>query len=472
MHFLPFLFVGAIIAGATMIPSSKNNGPTIHEFASPVTYSSLRYVNNSGICETTPGVHTMSGYVDTSTTVHTWFWFFAARHDPQSAPFTLWLNGGPGCSSMIGLFQENGPCTVNSDQKTTELNPHSWNTVSNMIYIDQPTGTGFSYGTDTINSTYAAAPAIWRVLQTLFSSPEFSAYRSREFILATESYGGHYGPKFAQYFEVQNNLIAGGKLNGIQINLVALMINNGWIDPLIQNQAYVTFAQNAPGYGPLVNESTVKRMNDSYFKSNGCLTQQQACYNAGNSSSSNGICSDADDICGSLYLDAVGNRDPYDLRQNSSEAFPPEYYVNYLGLSSVTRAIGATSSEYSECPYPPQELFARTSDDARTLLPQLGNVVDSGIRVLVWAGDTDIICNWVGNQAVVLAMQWSGKAELNATPLTNITLSGKTIAAVQNVKKFSFARVYAAGHEVPAFQPAAALAIFKQIIAGQPLHSV
>ncbi|KAK6984080.1 Alpha/Beta hydrolase protein [Favolaschia claudopus] len=432
MHFLPFLFVGAIIAGATMIPSSKNNGPTIHEFASPVTYSSLRYVNNSGICETTPGVHTMSGYVDTSTTVHTWFWFFAARHDPQSAPIHV---------------------------VTTELNPHTWNTVSNMIYIDQPTGTGFSYGTDTINSTYAAAPAIWRVLQTLFSSPEFSAYQSREFILATESYGGHYGPKFAQYFEVQNNLIAGGKLNGIQINLVALMINNGWIDPLIQYQAYVTFAQNAPGYGPLVNQSTVKRMNDSYYNSKGCLAQQRACYNAGNSGSSNGICSDADDICASLFLDAVGNRDPYDLRQNSSEAFPPE-------------AIGAISSNYSECPYPPQELFSRTSDDARTLLPQLGNV-------LVWAGDTDIICNWVGNQAVVLAMQWSGKAELNATPLTNITLSGKTIAAVQNVKKFSFARVYAAGHEgvsltyfQPAFQPAAALAIFKQIIAGQPLHSV
>lgn len=93
-----------------------------------------------------------------------------------------------------------------------------------------------------------------------------------------------------------------------------------------------------------------------------------------------------------LFEDAVGNRDPYDLRQDSSEAFPPEDYVDYLALASVTKAIGATSSTYSECPDAPFELFQRTGDDARTLLPQLGNIVDSGIRVLIWAGDADIMC--------------------------------------------------------------------------------
>ncbi|KAJ6581905.1 Alpha/Beta hydrolase protein [Mycena capillaripes] len=434
--------------------------------------AALRYVNNSGICETTPGVHTMSGYVDISPTVHTWFWFFAARNASATAPFTLWLNGGPGCSSMIGLFQENGPCTVASSGQTTVLNPFSWNNVSNMLYIDQPTGTGFSYGTDTVNSTYTAAPQVWQAIQTLFESPEFSAYQSREFILATESYGGHYGPEFAEYFDIQNNLIKAGKLSGVVINLAALMINNGWIDPLIQNEQYINFAQNAPGYGALVSAATIKSMNATYFEANGCLAQQQACYNAGNSSTSNSICSEADYFCATLYGDAVGTRDPYDLRQDSSEAFPPEYYLSYLALPSVTQAIGATSSTYSECPDAPFELFQPTGDDARTLLPQLGNIVDSGIRVLIWAGDADIICNWLGNQAAVLAMEWSGKAELAAMPLTNITLAGNPIAAVQNVNNFSFARVYAAGHEVPAFQPAAALAIFEQIIAGEPLHSV
>ncbi|KAJ6482567.1 alpha/beta-hydrolase [Mycena sanguinolenta] len=471
MHFITPLLAVAALARATAVPT-EDDGPTIHTFASAITDGALRYVNNSGICETTAGVHTMSGYVDVSSTVHTWFWFFAARTAPATAPFTLWLNGGPGCSSMIGLFQENGPCNVNSDGKTTVLNPYSFNNVANMLYIDQPTGTGFSYGTDTVDSTYTAAPQVWQAIQILFESPEFSSYASREFILATESYGGHYGPEFAEYFDIQNNLIASGKLSGVQIKLGALMINNGWIDPLIQNLAYVTFAQNAPGYGALVSASTVKSMNNTYYESNGCLAQQQACYAAGNSSTSSSICTKADNFCATLYEDAVGNRDPYDLRQTSAAAFPPEYYVNYLGLSSVTKAIGATSSTYSECPDAPYELFERTGDDARTLLPQLGNVVDTGIRVLVWAGDADIICNWIGNQQAVLAMAWSGAAQLKATPLTNITLNGTPIAAVQNVNNFTFARVFGAGHEVPAFQPAAALAIFEQIIAGEPLHSV
>ncbi|KAJ6482563.1 Alpha/Beta hydrolase protein [Mycena sanguinolenta] len=474
MHFKPLtpLLTVAALSYATAVPT-EDDGPTIHTFASANTDGALRYVNNSGICETTPGVHTMSGYVDISSTVHTWFWFFEARNAPETAPFTLWLNGGPGCSSMIGLFQENGPCHVNPDGMTTVLNPYSFNNASNMLYIDQPTGTGFSYGVDTVDSAYTAAPQVWQAIQILFESPEFSTYSSREFILATESYGGHYGPEFSEYFDIQNNLIASGKLSGVQIKLGALMINNGWFDPLIQNLAYITFAQNAPDYGPLVNASTLKSMYDAYYEPNGCLAQEQACYAAGNSSRSNSICFNADNFCGNIQNAAIGDRDPYDLRQafNISTIFPPEYYVNYLALPSVTKAIGATDSTYSECPDAPYELFEKTGDDARSLLPQLGNVVDTGIRVLIWAGDADIICNWLGVQQAILAMEWSGAAQLKATPLTNITLNGTPVAAAQNVKNFTFARVFGAGHELPAFQPAAALTFFEQVIAGEPLHS-
>ncbi|KAJ7776908.1 alpha/beta-hydrolase [Mycena maculata] len=472
MHFLAPLLAVAALARATALPSAAEAGPTIHTFTSDITDGALRYVNNSGICETTPGVHTMSGYVDTSPTMHTWFWFFAARNASATAPFTLWLNGGPGCSSMIGLFQENGPCNVNSDGKTTVNNPYSWNTVSNMLYIDQPIGTGFSYGTDSVTSTLTAAPAIWTVLQTLFDSPEFAAYQSREFILATESYGGHYGPEFAEYFEIQNNAIAAGALKGVPLKLSALMINNGWIDPLIQNGQYITFAQDAPGYGALVSAATVERMNATYFGAGGCLAQQQACYAAGNASASDSVCEDADNFCATLFEDAAGDRDPYDLRQSSAAAFPPEYYVTYLGRAAVRSAIGATASTYAECPDAPYDKFVPSGDDARTFLPQLGNIVDKGVRVLVWAGDADIICNWLGGQAAVRAMEWAGKAQLAATPLTNITLAGAPVAAVANVNNFTFARVFGAGHEVAAFVPAAALAIFEQIVAGEPLHSV
>lgn len=58
-----------------------------------------------GVCETTPGVNSYSGYIDLDATTHMFFWFFEARHNPADAPLTLWLNGGPGSDSLIGLFQ-------------------------------------------------------------------------------------------------------------------------------------------------------------------------------------------------------------------------------------------------------------------------------------------------------------------------------------------------------------------------------
>lgn len=77
--------------------------------------------------------------------IDNFFWFFESRTDPANAPLSVWMNGGPGTSSMEGLFQENGPCTVNLDSNSTTLNPWSWNNEVNILYIDQPTDVGFSY---------------------------------------------------------------------------------------------------------------------------------------------------------------------------------------------------------------------------------------------------------------------------------------------------------------------------------------
>ncbi|THH26769.1 hypothetical protein EUX98_g7412 [Antrodiella citrinella] len=434
----------------------------------------LRFIKNSGVCETTPGVQQLSGYIDVGTNMSLWFWFFEARNNSETAPFTLWLNGGPGCSSMIGLFQENGPCHVNPDGNSTVLNPFSWNNISNMLYIDQPVGTGFSTGDVTVNSTFAAAPPVWQAFQVLFESTEFQKFQSREFIFATESYGGHYGPEFVTYFDQQNALINQNKLQGEKIEVSALMINNGWYDPLLQNQAYVDFATNAPGYGQLQSDEVIAQLNTDFFGPNGCQVQELACYAAGENSTSNKICSTADNFCvDNIFVPAVGNRDSDDLRQNASSPnpFPPEFYVTFLHNPDIVAKIGAQAT-YSECANAPGRQFGKTGDDARTLLPQLSALANSKLKILIWAGDADINCNWLGGHASVLAMDWYGNATLHATPFTNMTLNGEAVAAVQNVDNFSFARVFASGHEVPAFQPAAALEIFSQVIRMEQLHSV
>ncbi|KAK8086000.1 serine carboxypeptidase [Apiospora phragmitis] len=143
------------------------------------------------ICETTPGVKSYSGYVHLppgllddgsgeaqNYPINTFFWFFEARSDPANSPLAIWLNGGPGGSSMMGLLEgkvlqgnqwrqqndrsrlsdfissvENGPCRIANDSKTTYLNPWSWNNEVNMLYLDQPNQVGFSYDVPT-NGTW------------------------------------------------------------------------------------------------------------------------------------------------------------------------------------------------------------------------------------------------------------------------------------------------------------------------------
>ncbi|CAG8556151.1 14332_t:CDS:2, partial [Ambispora leptoticha] len=128
---------------------------------------------SSNLCD--PNVKQYSGYLDLSPNESYFFWFFESRKDPGSAPLTVWLNGGPGCSSMIGLFQELGPCQpINKGQSMT-LNPHSWNQVSNLLFIDEPFGTGFSFDASKVSSTEQAASKLYLFLQSFFNRfPEYA----------------------------------------------------------------------------------------------------------------------------------------------------------------------------------------------------------------------------------------------------------------------------------------------------------
>ncbi|KAL9015030.1 MAG: hypothetical protein Q9173_000328 [Seirophora scorigena] len=293
--------------------------------------------------------------------VNTFFWFVEARTNASIAPLTVFLNGGPGSSSMVGLFQETGPCAVVEIAKGkfgTQARDWGWDRSSNVIFIDQPNQVGFSFdrrvnasldlldtkwilpassapagqpeytylngtfssndGASSANTTEIAARTMWHMLQGFLGTfPQYNpAITSNSthsgpvgINLFTESYGGKYGPVFAAHFESQNALRRAGKLpmnRTLDIRLASLGIMQGCVDDLIQAKFYPIFANNNT-YG-IKALSLVDQQNaaSSYLSVNGCQQQIQSCRNAvstrdpnneGDVDSVNQICKNAQISC-------------------------------------------------------------------------------------------------------------------------------------------------------------------------------
>ncbi|KAI4222233.1 MAG: hypothetical protein L6R36_006295 [Xanthoria steineri] len=496
-----------------------------------------------GICETTPGVRSYAGYVHLppntladvdvtqNYTINTFFWFFESRKDPANAPLSIWMNGGPGSSSMIGLLQENGPCIINDDSNSTRLNPWSWNNEVNMIYIDQPNQVGFSYdiptngttdesevtiqdfsdgvpeqnntfyvGTfpsqnpnSTANGTTNAARSLWHFAQTWFQ--EFPAYKPNNSAVSifTESYGGRYGPAFAAFFEEQNERIANESISDegeeYIIHLDTLGIINGCIDLLIQEPSYPEFAYNNTYGIEAINQTLYQQALDNFYRpETGCralILECQALANegdpnaTGNNATVNQACSAANVYCSNeveaQYINESG-RNYYDIAAIDPTPFPQNYYLGYLAQNYVQAALGVPVN-YTQSNNGVYQAFSSIGDYARTdirggQIQDLAYLLDNGVKVSLQYGDRDYACNWVGAEAVSLQIPYSGRSSFTsagyAPIVTNSTYNGGVVRQYGNL---SFARVFQAGHEIPSYQPETSYRIFNRAIFGQDLST-
>ncbi len=197
------------------------------------------YALETDLIESLPGLdlkpkfRQYSGYLNATEGRHLFYWFFESQKNTSEDAVVLWLNGGPGLSSLVGLFEENGPFRVLPNGLTVTYDEYSWNSLANILYIESPAGVGFSYSDnndyrisddETLNFNYEA-------LNDFFK--KYPQFIENEFYLTGESYAGIY-----------LSLLAVKILNdqSSKINLKGLAISNGYLDQLILSQSRPFYA--------------------------------------------------------------------------------------------------------------------------------------------------------------------------------------------------------------------------------------
>jgi len=150
---------------------------------------------------------------------------FPSQHDPDNDPVLLWLNGGPGCSSLIGMSYENGPFRFKVESNDTVENPYSWNRKANLLYVESPGGVGFSIGPTVNVSDATVREDNLQALLTFFA--KFPSLRSNEFYISGESYAGIYIPHLAEAIYLYNTRTT----TSIPINLKGIIVGNACTDP-------------------------------------------------------------------------------------------------------------------------------------------------------------------------------------------------------------------------------------------------
>ncbi|KAI5970552.1 hypothetical protein CANMA_000461 [Candida margitis] len=372
------------------------------------------------------------------------YWFFESRNDPTTDPLILWLSGGPGCSSNIGLAMELGPSLINATI-VPEFNPYSWNANASLLFLDQPANVGFSTG-GAIPFTTEQAAIDFTNFVDLFRQ-KFPNYAHLDFHIAGESYAGHYIPKFAA------SVVEAG------LPLKSVLIGNGITDVISQFKEVANMGCGKGGIGKIYTDEECESYDTYYqrFVPFGLL-----CYNYPNPVT----CFVS--VLASPNKPDSGDLNPYDSRIKCGDN--PLCYTqldditNYFNNDKVQSALGVDKN-FTACNAEVGITFV--TDHNMPYHQYVGQLLEANIPVLIYAGDKDLVCDWLGNLAWVNALQYSGHEQFNATEFRPwVTKQGHKAGEVKNYKHFTYLRVYESGHMVPLDQPENALDMVNRWING------
>ncbi|XP_033113452.1 lysosomal protective protein-like [Anneissia japonica] len=425
-----------------------------------------------------------SGYLNATGTRRFHYWFVESEGNPAKDPLVLWLNGGPGCSSLDGLFSENGPFLPSNDGKTLTLNPFRWNLLANVIYLESPAGVGFSYSSDATYKTTddEVAEDNYQALQHFFL--KYPNFTSNQLFLTGESYAGVYVPTLAVKILEGNNTI----------NMQGFAIGN----PLVSRPLNVNSLMYFAFWHGIVGAQLWEEMLQYCCTGDDCTFYK----------TTNIDCKSRVDMVHSIVFDIGLNT--YGLYSDCYKGIPPHLHryvtdmkgvfddfesswvkiqhakknrtkvspaptLGKLKFSSSLICINASaetaylsSAEVRKAIHIPSNLptWAICSDDVANnyvktyedLTPEFNKLLKS-YRALIYNGDTDMQCNFFGGEWFVENLKQPLKMKYREWMYKN-----QVAGFVKDFDKITFMTVKGSGHMVPQWKPAEAFQMISNFL--------
>uniref|UniRef100_A0A8C3B2C0 Carboxypeptidase n=1 Tax=Cyclopterus lumpus TaxID=8103 RepID=A0A8C3B2C0_CYCLU len=432
-----------------------------------------------------PNYRQWSGHLQARPGKFLHYWFVTSQRDPVTDPVVLWLNGGPGCSSLDGFLSENGPFHINDNGATVYENTFSWNKIANVLYLESPAGVGYSYSDDKQYATDddQVADDNYRALQSFYA--RFPHFTRNEFFIFGESYGGIYVPTLSLR-------VATG---AAKINFKGFSVGNGLSSYALNDQTLIYFGY----YHGLFGEDLWRDLNINCCDKGAC--------NFYNSSSE--LCNTLVNVAFgivynsglneyALYLDCEGGRRfhrGYERTMSHLAARPctcalklflsrgnnnllfflmkfSDEVSPFVSLHDVPPCINSTAQinwlnrgDVRKALHIPDTLPAWDicSDDVgeqyRNLYPTMKEVylklLSLGLQALVYNGDTDMACNFLGDQWFVEDLGLKYQNWLHDDQIAGF---------YQQYGNITFLTVKGAGHMVPQWAPGPAFQMFQSFI--------
>ncbi|CAA3022036.1 serine carboxypeptidase-like 45 [Olea europaea subsp. europaea] len=422
------------------------------------------------------------------------YYFVEAEVDPASKPLVLWLNGGPGCSSLgVGAFSENGPFRPSGNVLVG--NEHSWNKEANILYLESPIGVGFSYSADSsnyegVNDKITARDNLV-FLQNWFL--KFPQYRNRSLYITGESYAGHYIPQLAEImllFNKKENLF---NLKGIALGNPVLEFATDfnsraeyfWSHGLISDTTYKLFT-SACNYSRYVSEYYRGAISSVCLRVINLVTTETSKF--------------VDkydvtlDVCMSSVLSQSKILSPEQVAETIDVCVEDET-VNYLNRRDVQQALHARLVGVKRWVVCSNVLDYELLDIEIPSIPIVGRIINAGIPVLIYrysrelnvfhqdfkffinnnllhsnySGDQDSVIPLTGSRTLVHRL--AEELGLRTSTPYRVWFAGMQVGGWTQVygNILSFATIRGASHEAPFSQPGRSLVLFKAFLEGRPL---